>query len=126
MATLEESLLEIPPLEPEEIETIETVEAEDYLYNEEHDSGEGKRFPCMSPLIELDFSMGPEAKRRRQVGSKILTPFPQISSAQDTIDTSTVTKVQKKNYARKAKLGKRRTQVGLDNIVTFILSNFEV
>ena len=45
MATLEESLLEIPPLEPEEIETIETVEAEDYLYNEENDSGEGKLFP---------------------------------------------------------------------------------
>ena len=65
---------------------------------------------CILPLtlIELDFSMGPEAKRRRQVGSKILTPFPQISSAQDTIDTSTVTKVPKKNYARKAKLGKRR------------------
>ena len=42
MPTLEESLIEIPPLEPEEIETIETVEAENFVYGDERDSEEGR------------------------------------------------------------------------------------
>ena len=76
MATLEESLLEIPPLEPEEIETIETVEAEDYLYNEENDSGEGKLFPLYVTTNWIRLFHGTRGKTATSSRFKDFDAFP--------------------------------------------------